>query len=64
MGDGKTSAVLSLFRTLVFLIVPLLILPRLLGVDGVWISMPAAEIFSFLLSVYYFRKYGTRYHYR
>ena len=36
LNDGKTSAILSLFRTLIFLILPLLILPRLWGVDGVW----------------------------
>lgn len=36
LNDGKTSAILSLFRTLISLILPLLILPRLWGVDGVW----------------------------
>lgn len=35
LNDGKTSAILSLFRTLISLILPLLILPRLWGVDGV-----------------------------
>lgn len=34
LNDGKTSAILSLFRTLISLILPLLILPRLWG-DGV-----------------------------
>ena len=36
LNDGKTSASLSLFRTLISLLLPLLILPRLWGVDGVW----------------------------
>lgn len=63
LNDGKTSALLSLFRTLIFLIVPLLILPGLLGVDGVWISIPAAEVLSILLSVFCFRKYKSKYHY-
>lgn len=61
--DGKTSAVLSLFRTLIFLIVPLLILPELPGVDGVWISMPVAEVLSVLLAVFYFRRMKGKYHY-
>ena len=63
LNDGKTSAILSLFRTLIFLILPLLILPRLLGVDGVWISIPAAEVLSVLLSVFYFRRMKTKYRY-
>ena len=63
LNDGKTSAVLSLFRTLIFLILPLLILPRICGTDGVWISMPTAELLSILLSIYYFKKYKSKYHY-
>ena len=63
LNDGKTSAILSLFRTLIFLMLPLLILPGLLGVDGVWLSMPAAEVLSILLSVYYFRHFKSKYHY-
>lgn len=63
LNDGKISAILSLFRTLIFLIIPLLILPALLGVNGVWISMPAAELFSIFLSVWYFGRMKTKYHY-
>lgn len=63
LNNGKTSAILSLFRTLIFLILPLLILPRLWCVDGVWISMPVAEVLSILLSVFYFRRMRNKYHY-
>lgn len=63
LNDGKTSAILSLFRTLISLIFPLLILPRLWCVDGVWISMPVAEVLSILLSVFYFRRMRNKYHY-
>lgn len=54
-NDGKTSAILSFFRTLVFLIVPLLILPHFLGVTGVWISLLVAEVLSIILAVYFFK---------
>ena len=57
------QTILSLFRTLVFLILPLLILPKFRGVDGVWISMPAAEMLSILISVFYFRHLKGKYHY-
>lgn len=63
LNDGKTSAILSLFRTLVFLIIPMLILPGIFDVDGVWLSMPAAEVLSILLSIFCFKKYKSKYHY-
>ena len=63
LNDGKTSAPLSLFRTLIFLLIPLLTLPNLLGVDGVWISMPAAEVLRILLSIFYFQRMKNPYHY-
>ena len=63
LNDGKTSAILSLFRTLISLILPLLFHPRLWGVDGVWISMPVAEVLSILLSVFCFRRMRNKYHY-
>ncbi len=63
LNDGKNSAILSLFRTLVFLIIPMLILPGIFDVDGVWLSMPAAEVLSILLSVFCFKKYKSKYHY-
>lgn len=63
LNDGKTSAILSLFRTLVFLIIPMLILPVIFDVDGVWLSMPAAEVLSILLSIFCFKKYKSKYHY-
>lgn len=37
--------------------IPVLILPRILGMDGVWLSMAAGEILSLGMSLYYFRKY-------
>lgn len=67
LNDGKTSAILSLFRTLVFLIIPMLIpmliFPGIFDVDGVWLSMPAAEVLSILLSIFCFKKYKSKYHY-
>ena len=63
LNDGKTSAILSLFRTLIFLIIPLLVFPAVFGVDGVGISMPTAEVLSILLSVFYFKKMKSKYHY-
>lgn len=56
LNDGKASAILSFFRAVVFLVVPVLLLPPVMGLDGVWMSIPVGEIMSIIMSVYYFRK--------
>jgi Na+-driven multidrug efflux pump len=42
------------------MIVPVLVLPGIFGMDGVWMSITAGEVMSILMSVYYFRKYRNR----
>ena len=59
LNDGKTSAILSFCRTLIFMVIPVLILPRLFEMDGVWLSITAGEFLSIIMSIYYFRKYHT-----
>lgn len=63
LNDGKTSGILAFFRTLIFLIIPLLILPGILGVNGVWLSLPTAEVLSVFMAIFYFRKMKHVYHY-
>ena len=46
IGKAQVSVFLSLSRQLLFLIPMLLVLPREFGVDGVWASMPAADVVS------------------
>ena len=45
------------------IITSLLILPALLGVDGVWLAIPIAELGSTLLSLYYRKRYKQVYQY-
>lgn len=42
-SDGKTSALLSLLRTLILFVIGIVVLPYILGVDGVWLVVPFAE---------------------
>lgn len=62
-SNGKVSAFISFLRTLFFVIVFLLILPKFLGINGVWIAVPLAEILGFMVSIFYFKKYKTIYGY-
>ena len=57
LNDGKTSAILSFCRTIVFMVVPVLILPQIFDMDGVWLSLAAGEILSIAMSIFYFVKY-------
>ena len=63
LNNGKISAILSFFRTLVFIIFAALTLPIILGIDGVWLAIPAAEVLSILMTVYYFKKMKPVYRY-
>ena len=62
-SNGKVSALISFLRTLLFVVVFLLVLPKFLGVNGVWIAVPLAEILGFLVSIYYLKKYKVTYGY-
>ena len=57
LNDGKTSAILSFCRTVIFMVIPVLILPQFLEMTGVWLSITAGEVLSIIMSIYYFRKF-------
>lgn len=44
MGDAKTSAIISLLRGLLLVVIGIFALPLLLGDTGVWLVIPIAEI--------------------
>ena len=41
----------------------MLVLPRVLGVNGIWMATPAAELMALALSAFMFLKYRKRYGY-
>ena len=49
LSDGLTSALISFLRTLVFETAAVLLLPLVLGVDGIWWSIVIAELMASLL---------------
>ncbi len=62
-SDGKTSAIISFVRTFVLIVINILLLPLLIGVDGIWLSVPVAEGMTLFLSIYFFLKKKGCYHY-
>lgn len=61
LGNGFISALISSLRSLILVVLFILILPKLLGVSGVWMTMPMAEAVTFFIAVYLYRAYGKSY---
>ncbi|MCH1982546.1 MATE family efflux transporter [Ruminococcus sp. OA3] len=53
LSDGRTSALISFLRTFVFIVISVLVLSYFLGTDGVWLSIPLAEILTLTVSLTY-----------
>ncbi len=62
-SNGKISAFISFLRTFFFISASILILPHFIGLTGVWLAVPLAECFSFVMSVFFMQKYRERYMY-
>lgn len=63
LSNGIVSAVLAFSRSFVFMLIMMLVLPLLLGVHGIWLATPAAELMALILSVFMFLKYRKKYGY-
>ena len=63
LGNGRISATISFLRTLVFQTSSVILLPLLLGVDGIWYAITAAEIFATLISIIFLLAKRRKYHY-
>ena len=62
LNDGLTSALISFLRTLVFQCAAVIVFPILWGLDGIWWSIPAAEVMAVAVTVLFLagkrEKYG------
>ena len=63
LNDGLVSAIISFLRTLVFEVLSVLLLPMVLGLDGVWCSISVAEGAALLVTLYFFAAKRKKYHY-
>lgn len=62
LNDGLTSALISFLHTLVFQVAAVLVFPILWGVDGIWLSIVAAEAMAVAAAGFFLvfkrKKYG------
>ena len=63
LNDGFISALISFLRTLVFQIIVILVLPELIGINGIWLSVLVAEALAFIVSITCLIKKKKKYEY-
>ena len=63
LNDGKTSAIISFLRTIVFQIAAVELLPLFLGVKGIWLSIVVAEVSAALLTLFFLKKNRKKFNY-
>lgn len=63
LNNGKVSAAISFLRTLLFQSSSILLLPLLIGKDGIWLACVTAEIFALFVSIYCLFTFEKDYHY-
>ncbi len=57
LGKAIPALFLSLLRQIIILIPLILVIPRFLGINGIWISFPLADLIAFAISlVFYLRE--------
>ena len=63
LSNGKVSAIISFLRTFVFLLLSMFLLPLVMGVNGIWLTVPVAELLTLGVSIFYFIRLRKVYHY-
>ncbi len=63
LNNGGLSAIISLCRTFILQTVAVILLPMLIGLDGIWLALAAAEGVTLLLSGMLLLKNGKKYGY-
>ncbi|WP_337653517.1 hypothetical protein [Allisonella histaminiformans] len=57
------AAEISVCQSILFELIAVVMLPLILGVDGIWVSVDAANVAAVILSVYFWKRYQPRYGY-
>lgn len=63
LNNGAVSAAISFMRTLVFQIIVISIMPALFGINGIWISVTAAELLSLAVTLIFLITNRKKYNY-
>lgn len=61
VGNGTISALIAFMNTFAFTLIFIFMLPELFGLNGVWLSVPLAELSTAALSLYFINRYKRIY---
>ncbi len=61
--NGKVSAIISFLRALVFPVLMILILSAIWGLNGIWVSVTAAELCAAFISIFFIIRQKKKYQY-
>jgi Na+-driven multidrug efflux pump len=56
IGQAKLATFLSLLRQIIVLLPLILLLPKLWGIEGVWIANPVSDLVAAIITFIFFRK--------
>lgn len=63
LNNGAISATISFARTLLFQALAIMLLPLIIGLDGVWLAVVAAETLALAVAIFFFIRKKKQYHY-
>lgn len=63
LNDGLTSALISFLRTLLFQIIAIIVFPLIWELDGIWLSVVAAEIMAVMMTFLFLAVKRKKYNY-
>ncbi len=63
LNNGVVSALISFLRTVLFEVAAILLLPLVLGLDGVWCAVTVAEFAALVITTIFFFALRGKYHY-
>lgn len=63
LNNGIISAAISFLRTLLFQIASVMLLPLILGLDGIWLSITCAEFCALVITLLFLIKNRKKYNY-
>lgn len=63
LNNGAVSALIAFLRTLVFQAASILIFPLIWQLDGIWMSIAAAEILAAVVTAWFLKKQSRKYGY-
>ena len=62
-SNGRISVLISVLRTLVLVLIGVSVLPIFFEVNGVWMTIPFAELITLIISITLTKRYASYYHY-